>query len=381
MRVLLLSAYDAGSHRYWYRQLQRLFGDWHWQVLALPPRHFSWRVRGSPLHWALSERNTLEAGYDLLIATSMVDLATLRGLVPSLSSLPTLLYFHENQFDYPPGQHRHGMLEAQMVSLYSALSADAVLFNSAYNRDTFLAGVDDLLRRLPDFAPREAVRSIAARTRVIAVPVSPPEPPTVPELSLWGEDEALTGRPLRLLWSGRFEHDKGGEGLERVLKQLEVRAVDYKLALCGQTFRQRPAVFERIAGRYAGRLVHMGWLEHLADYHRLLSGADIVLSTALHEFQGVAVMEAVQGGCIPVVPDRLAYRELYPPSCRYLSAPEDPDAEAAAAAALIAAVAADPDTAVRRRPDFQVFTPAALAPSYGEIFADLLRRPRDGLAD
>ena len=92
MRVLLLSAYAAQSHRYWRQGLTRMFPDWQWTVLELPPRHFSWRVRGNPLHWSLAERERLTEPQDLLIATSMVDLATLRGLVPALSRIPSLLY-------------------------------------------------------------------------------------------------------------------------------------------------------------------------------------------------------------------------------------------------------------------------------------------------
>ena len=117
LKVLLLSAYAAASHVHWQSHLADMFPSWDWQVLALPPRHFSWRVRGNPLYWALEETETLAQAYDLLIATSMVDLATLRGLVPSLAEIPSVLYFHENQFEYPQGKQQHGLLEAQMVRI------------------------------------------------------------------------------------------------------------------------------------------------------------------------------------------------------------------------------------------------------------------------
>ena len=44
---------------------------------------------------------------------------------------------------------------------------------------------------------------------------------------------------------------------------------------------------------------------------------DVVVSTADHEFFGIAVCEAVWAGAIPIVPNRLSYVELFPDSPRY----------------------------------------------------------------
>ena len=101
MKILLLSAYDAASHRYWRKGLVTAFPDWSWTTLCLPPRHFSWRVRGNPLSWLEQSETQLAMAHDLVIATSMVDLATLRGLSAAIATVPALLYFHENQFCYP----------------------------------------------------------------------------------------------------------------------------------------------------------------------------------------------------------------------------------------------------------------------------------------
>ena len=57
-----------------------------WTVLSLPARYFSWRIRGNSLSWAFGERERLQQPYDLIIATSMVDLTSLRGFVPVTGS-------------------------------------------------------------------------------------------------------------------------------------------------------------------------------------------------------------------------------------------------------------------------------------------------------
>ena len=197
MRVLLLSAYAAQSHRYWQAGLQQMFPHWQWVELELPARHFSWRVRGNPLFWSVSERAVLESEFQIVIATSMVDLATLRGLVPSLSAIPSLLYFHENQFDFPQDRQQHSLLEAQMVSIYSAMAADRIAFNSVFNRDSFLQGCRALFARLPDFVPEGVVEALEDKSHVLPVPLLPaPDGAGVGWPSRSGPDV------IRILWKG-----------------------------------------------------------------------------------------------------------------------------------------------------------------------------------
>jgi hypothetical protein len=54
-----------------------------------------------------------------------------------------------------------------------------------------------------------------------------------------------------------------------------------------------------------------------AEYAALLASADIAVSTAANEFFGLAMIEASYAGCFPLVPDRLAYPEIYPTEFRY----------------------------------------------------------------
>jgi len=343
---------------------------WRWTVLTLPPRHFSWRVRGNALYWSVQERAVLEDGHDLLVATSMVDLATLRGLVPALAGVPSLVYFHENQFEYPQHMQKHNLLEAQITSIYAALAADCVAFNSQYNRDTFMAGCAALLRRLPDRVPPGVGPRLQAKAIVLPVPIDDPARESVQPA--WpGTVRQLPGRPLRLLWVGRFEHDKGADCLLGILRHLDAAQLDYEVAMTGQQFRRSPSAFGDIQAAFAHRLVHCGYIACRTQYRALLRGADLVLSTALHEFQGLAVMEAVAEGCLPVVPARLVYPELYPGYFCYASYGGDPQREAEAAAALIRDIARQLPGFDRPRPDMSRFRVQDLAPVYASTLASI----------
>jgi len=53
------------------------------------------------------------------------------------------------------------------------------------------------------------------------------------------------------------------------------------------------------------------------DYYKLLCTAKVVFSASKQETFGIGTVEAMLLGCIPVVPDRLAYVELYNPLFKY----------------------------------------------------------------
>ena len=335
----------------------------------MPARHFSWRIRGNALHWSFAERETLTAKYDLVVATSMVDLATLRGLVPALATAPTLLYFHENQFAYPQRASPHGLLEAQMVTLYSALAADHVAFNSAFNRQTFLDGCRDLFQRLPDFVPRGVVGELERKSTVVPVPVfiEPVSARQTTAVTSMSSPKAATD-PVKLVWVGRFEYDKGGDLLLETLAELERRQVDYRIAVIGEKFRNTPAAFERIEAEFQHRLLRFGYVQSKKSYLDVLSASDIVISTALHEFQGISVMEATMTGCVPIVPDRLAYPEIYPRANRYNAQDSAHEIEAENAAALIAEVAVNLEEWRSRIPDLSHYQPLRLRSTYQQAF-------------
>jgi len=296
----LLSGYRAESHARWVDWLVSTFGEFDWQRLELPGRHFSWRIRGNPLSWldALPDQTP-----ELIVATSMVDLATLKGLNPRLAAVRTVLYFHENQFAYPRSDAQTTSVEAQMVQLYAALAADRVLFNSDYNRRTFLEGVDALLARMPDHVPTGVSSRIADRSGTLPVPIAPIRP-------------ADKRDPALILWNHRWEYDKNPDLFADAMIALAERGVDFRLALLGQRHRDVPDALAGLRQALPDRIVADGALP-AAEYRAVLARAGIAVSTAIHEFQGLGVLEAASAGCLPLVPDALCYPEIYPTEYRY----------------------------------------------------------------
>ncbi|MEH6649386.1 MAG: DUF3524 domain-containing protein [Motiliproteus sp.] len=349
MKILLLSGYHAASHKYWTDGMVRALDEHQWHCLSLPARHFNWRIRGAPLSWLSEQSAVLEQDYELVIATSMVDLATLKGLVPSIARTPCLYYCHENQFEYPRNFRQHASVDAQMVNLYAALAADRVLFNSAFNRDSFFAGVNRLLNKLPDHQPATIEPLLADRCQILPVPLviknmaesltdnlkASPHQAETPERVSQRWQCLADSNTVKILWAARWEYDKGPDRLLAVMQQLERCGTDYKLCILGEQFRRVPPQFETIERQFSHRLVQFGYAESREAYQGWLASADMVLSTSIHEFQGIAVLEAIAAGCVPILPSRLAYPELVAPQFLYASHIDDVEQEALAAVALI----------------------------------------------
>jgi glycosyltransferase involved in cell wall biosynthesis len=257
----------------------------------------------------------------------MTDLATLRGLVPRLSSVPALVYFHENQFAYPVEQaHPRDQVHHQITQIYTALAADRVLFNSDYNRVSFLEGARRLLAKMPDGVPQGWDAQIAERSEILPVPLDAP---------FFQTPEPSNG-PLHLLWNHRWEYDKEPARFFAALALLRAWGVPFCLHVVGQQFRTQPACFAEARETFREQIQTWGYLADRSAYQRLLRRCDLVISTALHEFQGLSVLEACASGCLPLVPDRLAYPQFIPDLWRYPSTPEEPQAEAHALASTLA---------------------------------------------
>jgi glycosyltransferase involved in cell wall biosynthesis len=218
--------------------------------------------------------------------------------------VPVALYLHESQLLHPPspnGAHDDGPAWTQWRSM---AAADRVWCNSGFHRDALLAALPGFVGTAPDRGHDDLVAAVAARTAVlpVGVDVAPLIGATRPPDD--GDD------PL-IVWNQRWDHDKDPQALFRVLRALARDGVAFRLALAGENRRVDPREFAAVRADLGGRVVHAGHLPRPA-YRDLLLRAAVTVSTARHEFFGIAAVEAMAAGCVPLLPRRLAYPELVP---------------------------------------------------------------------
>lgn len=298
-RILFLEPYYGGSHKNYidgYIQHSQHTFD----LLTLPARKWKWRMRHAAI--SLSQQiKTLHAQgkrWDLVFCTDMLNLAEWKGLVPEeVSRLPAITYFHENQLTYPslnkdPRDHHFAF-----INFISAHAADEVWFNSAWHRDDFLGHMKQLLRKMPDYPLTEEMNLLNHKS-VVQSPGIWPSP----------DRKSQNSEPV-LLFAARWEHDKNPELFFSAIEELDHENLPFRLNIIGESFERQPEIFELARQKFQHRFLHWGYQETKRDYQKVLAQSDIVISTARHEYFGIGMLEAVEAGCFPLLPDALAYPE------------------------------------------------------------------------
>ncbi|MBD3402935.1 DUF3524 domain-containing protein [candidate division GN15 bacterium] len=301
MKILALEPFYGGSHRA-FLDGWRDHSSHAWTILGLPDRHWKWRMRHAAVTLAETVKKRVANGetWDLLFCSDMLNLAEFVGLAPeTVRALPRLIYFHENQLTYPDRVGDERDLQLAFTNYSSMLAADRVWFNSAFHRDQFFAALHDWLARMPDFEQRAMIAQVRAKSTVAY--------PGIREIAAGPPDYH---GPARLLWSARWEHDKNPDDFLQALRVLADRGVEFRLNVIGQAYREVPAAFDVLRSEFGERILRWGHQPSRQAYEQALVESDLVVSTAVHEFFGIAVLEAAQAGVIPIVPNRLSYPEV-----------------------------------------------------------------------
>ena len=304
LHILLLEPYYGGSHARFIDGF-RAHTRHRTTLYTLPARFWKWRMHGAAVTFAQRLREE-RLRPDLLFASDMLDLTTFLALTRDLlDGVPSVLYMHENQLTYPPPPGTKRDLHYGWINYASMLVADRVLFNSHYHYTAFFDELPRLLKHFPDFNNLETIELIRAKSQVLHLGID-----------LKSHDAHRVARepgPPIVLWNQRWEYDKDPQTFFEALYRLADEGLDFRVILAGENFRNVPEEFETARMRLGRRILHYGYEPDPAAYSRLLWQADIVVSTAIHEFFGVATIEAIYCECYPILPRRLSYPELLPP--------------------------------------------------------------------
>ncbi|XP_016289105.2 glycosyltransferase-like domain-containing protein 1 isoform X1 [Monodelphis domestica] len=413
MSILIIEAFYGGSHKQLVDLLQEEIEDC--VLYTLPAKKWHWRARTSALYF--SQNVPVSDNYRILFASSVLNLTELTALRPDLGKLKKVLYFHENQLVYPVQKCQERDFQYGYNQILSCLVADVVVFNSAFNMESFLTSIGKFMKLIPDHRPKNLESIIRPKCQVLYFPIKFPDVsrfmpehkmthfkktfglkgneddtpltglpfqqkirvmeslmknshlnlesglcevpsslhttqqdslsnplPKLEELSktslsknsdpcqedkqhvtfnlcniLSATDEHL--RPLHIVWPHRWEHDKDPESFFRSLLRLQEAGLSFHVSVLGETFTEVPGIFSEAKKALGSSVLHWGYLPSKDDYFQALCMADVVISTAKHEFFGVAMLEAVYCGCYPLCPKDLVYPEIFPAEYLY-STPE-----------------------------------------------------------
>jgi glycosyltransferase involved in cell wall biosynthesis len=315
LKILLVEPYYTGSHAAWAEGYAR-HSRHQIDILSLPGRFWKWRMHGGAVTLA-RKFHFSDLSPDLILATDMLDLATFLALTrPDSATLPTAIYFHENQLTYPWSPADRDIAQKRdkqygFINYTSALAADVVLFNSSYHAESFLMALPQLLKHFPDYNELSTVDYIIQKSRVLPLGLDLRRLDQFRPTESGQKDRELA-RPL-VLWNHRWEYDKGPEEFFEALGILSERGLDFDLAVLGENYSRQPEVFLAAEKRLTRHIVQFGYVDSLADYTRWLWRADIVPVTSHQDFFGASVVEAIYCDSFPLLPKRLAYPDLIPP--------------------------------------------------------------------
>jgi len=306
--VLLVEPWYGGSHRAWADGLVAASRH-RFHLVTHDAAFWRWRMRGSAVTLAARTEQVVAAHGppDVVIVSDMVDLAAYLGLTRRvLGDPPVVLYLHENQLVHAPSTSGEADSLYATINWTGLVAADQVWCNSAFHRDELVGALPAFLAGAPDHRHADLLDAVVAKLGVVPVGVD-----LEGLLGPCPRAETPTEEPPLVLWNQRWDHDKDPAALLRVLVALARDGVPFHVALAGANQRSDPQEFDDAIRVLGDRVVHTGWLPR-DDYPALLRRADVVVSTARHELFGIAMIEAMAAGAVPLLPHRQSYPEIVP---------------------------------------------------------------------
>ena len=304
--VVLVEPWFGGSHRSWAEGL-RSASRHDITIVSLPPGGWRWRLRAGAHPLAEQIASVVadrQSWPDALLVSDLVDVSSLLGLLRLPDEIPVAVYMHESQLVYPTAD---GTVDGDAVlrNWSSWLAADTVWFNSEHHLRSVVEALPAWAASLPEPVDRALMADVVARFAVMPLGVTPP---AGSRKDPRGQTD-VPDTPV-VVWPHRWEPDKSPEVFLRAIDKAVAAGIDVELVLAGDDPAGSAARADLIQ-RHGERVLAVGPFDR-DTYERWLFRSDVVVSCAAHEFFGVAVVEAMMAGCLPLLPDALSYPEIVP---------------------------------------------------------------------
>lgn len=163
----------------------------------------------------------------------------------------------------------------------NSLAADQIIFNSNFNKDSFIDGINTFLNIQSDFKLKNLTEKLQLKMTVLYFPINFPQ-------QLNTCNDYPSSEILHLIWPHRWEHDKNPELLAQVLIDLHQDNVPFQVSIIGEKYETYPKCFDEMHLKLSDRIINFGYLNR-DDYIKCLIDGHIVISTANHEFYGVSM--------------------------------------------------------------------------------------------
>jgi glycosyltransferase involved in cell wall biosynthesis len=299
VNIVFVETFYGGSHKSFLDGLMK-YSRHDITPITLPSRFWKWRLRSAALYIAEEYGDALRS-CDLIVATDLINLADLKAL--SGFTCPSILFLHENPFTYPTPEGEKYEINFGFINLVSALAADRCLFNSKYHLDEYNYALKQFINDIPEFVPERAHQQVMSKSQVIYMGI---------DVSEFSQPPVLDNPVPIILWNHRWEFDKQPWVFFDQIYKLEAEGIDFELIILGENFQMHPKEFIEARQRLGPRIRQFGFVESMDDYARFLSRSDIVISTAIQENFGFAIVEAMYSHTLPLLPNRLSYPEVLP---------------------------------------------------------------------
>jgi len=301
----MIEPYFEGSHKRWILDFQK-FSTHNIELLTLPGRHWKWRMHGGAITLA-QKYNDLNSKPDIIIASDMLNLPLFKSIAKTKSA-PIIMYFHENQITYPWSPNDRDISKGRdhhygFINYSSALVSDLNLFNSDFHRISFTESLKNFLSNFPDYNDHANIEIIKSKSKTLYLGI---------DLKKFDrhKHKKLSQEPI-ILWNHRWEHDKNPDDFIRLIDNLDKKKLDFKCILLGKNNQKKSGYFEGFISRFSHRVLHAGYCDTFEEYASFLWQADICPITSIQDFFGISIAEAVYCNTYPLLPNRLAYPEVY----------------------------------------------------------------------